>query len=73
VIAADLAAIGFTASNDGVLRISAARVELVPTGRLFYEVRITGSDGDLITVIVHKSGITRERASASSVSLISDR
>jgi hypothetical protein len=32
-----------------------------------------GSDGDLITVIVHKSGITRERAGASSASLISDR
>ena len=32
MIAVDLAAASFTASNDGVQRISAARVELVPAG-----------------------------------------
>jgi len=55
--AADLAAAGFTASNDGVLRIPNAGVELVPAGGLFYEVRITGENGSLITIVTHKAGI----------------
>jgi len=76
--ASELTAAGFTAANDGALRIPAAPGELNPVGNMFFEVRITGGNGTSITVVVHKSAIkvantTRETAGASSASLIDDR
>ena len=60
--ASELTAAGFTAANDGALRIPAARGELNPVANMFFEVRITGGNGTSITVVVHKSAvkITRE-------------